>query len=337
MDKGGIVSTNLVKAQTRAVASYAGYSPEEVDVIRRTYGAGCTDDELRLFFYVARETNLSPFRKQLYPVKRWDSKQGREVMAIQTGIDGYRAVASRTGLYEGQETFWCGDDGKWVDVWLSEKPPAAARCLVYRKGSLKPIVGVARWTAYAQKKKDGSFTPFWLKMPDLMLAKCAESLALRKAFPEELAGLHTDEEMGQSSDFQARREAQQDIAERKLTEMRKAHADGKGAEYLTAPADAATGEPAPPAAIPDAIEAEFDNPDAEPEPTDEQIHQNNFAAKMKLFALAKQTIGDQAYYRVLGNHGVEHANELRDYKSMDFLLAEMREIAAEQKARKKRK
>lgn len=195
----------VIAAEYTALAPLAPVvPPDKMQILGDVIAPGLTPDQLEVFAIACNRTRLDPFAKQICAVVRYDSDLGRHKMTVQTTIDGFRVIASRTGKYDGRKPFeWCGPDGVWREVWLDAKAPAAARARILRKDFSEPLVAIARYKAYAAMKRDGSPTYMWVKMDAEQLAKCAEALALRTAFPQELSGLYTDDEMAQADARQA--------------------------------------------------------------------------------------------------------------------------------------
>lgn len=163
------------------------WSNEQWTLIKSTIAPGCTDAELQLFAHHCQRTRLDPFSRQIYAIKRGSK------MVVQVSIDGLRSIAERSGELDGTQKFWCGMDGDWKDVWLNKTPPAAAKCVLYRRGCSHPFVGIALLSDYGSNGNS-----LWNKMPSVMLGKVAEAQALRCGFPADLSGLYSSEEMDQA-------------------------------------------------------------------------------------------------------------------------------------------
>ncbi len=187
MEKGKEVA---VRQEGQTTLQQVAWTPEQIELIKRTVAKGTTNDELQLFLYIAKRTGLDPFARQIYCVKRWDSTQNREVMTPQTGIDGFRLVADRTNKYAPGEITW--------DIVNGKPTSATATIKKLVDGVWHEVSATAFFEEYAQHKKDGTLTSMWTKMPKLMIGKCAEALVLRKAFPAELSGVYTHDEMMQA-------------------------------------------------------------------------------------------------------------------------------------------
>ena len=165
---------------------------------------GATPADLAVFLHQCQRTGLDPFNRQIYMINRRQKENGNYVMkqTIQVGIDGFRTIARRAAdrnheLFSEPETLWCGEDGVWHDVWIAPTPPVAAKVTV-RRGEGE-FTGVALYREYVGTRFDKSTqrhvpNSMWASKPATMIAKCAEALALRKAFPQDLSGLYTSDE-----------------------------------------------------------------------------------------------------------------------------------------------
>lgn len=153
------------------------FKEEQIELIKKQIAPNANNNELKLFLYQAQRTGLDPLTRQIYCIHRGGK------MTIQTSIDGFRVIAERSGEYAGQdEPIYTEENGKLISCKIT----------VYKfRGDVRypASVGVAYFSEYVQQ------TPIWTKMPRVMLAKVAEALALRKAFPQDLSGLYTSDEM----------------------------------------------------------------------------------------------------------------------------------------------
>lgn len=178
------------------------FSEEQRKIIRDSFLGGANDAEAAMLLEIARALRLNPLKKEIYFVKRpqWDKQlQGwKDVWAAQTGIDGFRTVAERTGQYDGQ------DEPEFEE--RTDGSLKLCKVRVWRRGISRPFVGVAYWDEFVQFQKDQK-TPvaMWGRGRHFMLAKCAEAQAIRKAFPGDIGGLTIPEET-------AKEDAERDIS-----------------------------------------------------------------------------------------------------------------------------
>lgn len=193
-----------------------GFSNRQMDLIRRTVAADTNADELDLFIHMAKHLRLDPLRRQIYAFVFSKNDPKKRRMSIIVAIDGFRTIADRTGAYRPDE------DEPTYEVDPSLKSPlnpiglvkATVRVWKHSHGEWHRVTASAYWDEYAPIKdewaegEDGRRRPTgkstldtsgnWGKMPRLMLAKVAEALALRKAWPDDFSNVYAAEEVDRS-------------------------------------------------------------------------------------------------------------------------------------------
>lgn len=228
------MSDAIVKSIGPQLAPFE-FTADQQKMIRDSFLNGAPEGEAVVLMELARLRRLNPILRQIHFVKRWDGMKRCEVWSAQVGIDGLRAIAERTGKYDGQDEPEFNYEGKALK---------SCRVKVYRKDWTRPAVGVAHFSEYAQTNKEGKLTKMWAEKPHVMLAKCAEALAMRKAFPEDLSGLYAPEEMGaEEKEVNAPPPRAAPAAGKRTAALRETLAARRASS--AAPEDADTGPPPP--------------------------------------------------------------------------------------------
>jgi len=183
------------------VSKNSPFDDKQLQVLKNSLCKDLDMNEFEIFIMACNKTRLDPFMRQIHAVKR-DTKKAdgsyAKVMTIQTGIDGYRLIADRTGKYAPGRapTFEYDSSGKLLSSTAYVKKQTS-------DGTWHEVAATAFFEEYCQfyvDKRSGEKRPtkFWEEKSHGQLAKCAEALALRKAFPAEMSGVYTKEEMEQA-------------------------------------------------------------------------------------------------------------------------------------------
>jgi phage recombination protein Bet len=181
--------------------SQGHFNSKQLDILKNSICKGVSNEEFEVFLMACVKTQLDPFMRQIYAVKRKAKKPDGtwgETMTIQTGIDGYRLIAERTERYApGPEPTYCYDSNGGLQsatAFIKKQTKDGTWHSVSASAYIDEYCQTFTDRATGEKKATG----MWGNMPRTMLAKCAEAQALRKAFPAEMSGVYTKEEMAQA-------------------------------------------------------------------------------------------------------------------------------------------
>lgn len=235
------------------------FSGPQLQLIRTTVAADTSPQEFNLFIEVCKRVGLDPFRKQIYAVVYNKDKPDKRKMSIITGIDGFRAVADRSGKYrpdENEPEIIYREDLKDPATNPLGIEKAVVTCWKFgADGQWHPLKGVAFWDEFAplteiweysqeagKKVPSGKFKlgGQWPKMGRVMISKCSEAQAIRKGWPEDLSGVYAPEEMAraEAEDKSASEIIEQHRTETRLAALNAAHSipiqwsAGQAIEYV---------------------------------------------------------------------------------------------------------
>jgi len=175
------MSTKIVKKKTgNSMAGINNFTPEQIELVKKTVAKNSTDDELQMFLHLAKKYDLDPLAKQIWFIKY----RSNDAPLMFTSRDGYLKIAHDSGQFDGINSYTLDDDNG---------NPVKAICEVWRKDMSHSFKAEVKFKEYGAKKSN----PIWREYPSAMLIKVAEVFALKRAFS--ISGLVTSEEMEQET------------------------------------------------------------------------------------------------------------------------------------------
>lgn len=184
------------------------FNDRQLSLIRKTVAKDCDAAEFDWFIEICRALRLDPLRRQIYAFVFNKNNPAKRQMIPVIAIGGYRSIADRTGVYRPGRTETVMD-AKLIDPAVNPRGVSHAVATVYKHqhGEWHVIEETAYWDEFApikerwiDNKPSGQFflDPLkegWHRMPRVMIEKCAEAKALRRAWPDDFAGTYSDGEL----------------------------------------------------------------------------------------------------------------------------------------------
>lgn len=183
--------------EVKSIATFQGYNRDEIALIKNTIAKGATDDELRMFLYLAKQYGLDPFKKEIFFIK-FRNKNGKDTVTMQTSRDGYLKIAMQDSGYAGLQSFVvcegdtfkinAGSEVVTHEFGAKRGKIMGAWAIAYHK-TRRPFICFVPYNEYVDTSKES-----WIKYPSAMIQKVAEAFVLKRQF--NINGLVTQEEMG---------------------------------------------------------------------------------------------------------------------------------------------
>ena len=152
------------------------WDQDQVSLIKSTVAKNATNDELALFLYRCKHMDLDPLKPGHIHFVKYSAGPGTIVI----GVDGFRSKAAKTGKHTGTKRgILRSTDGRCIGAWAE----------VFRSNWTQPAREEVSLAEYNTGKG------IWSQKPETMIKKVAEVAALRMAFPDELGGIYSDDEM----------------------------------------------------------------------------------------------------------------------------------------------